>query len=190
MPYELYYRRSTDQGASWQPEQRLTEDTTGSYNPTIIADRSNVHVVWEALYGTADIYHVASSDYGANWQLETRLTNVPYMSVAPSAALLDSGVHVVWTDFRDNDYGEIYYKRNLTGNTVGIEENPGATFRQRPATSLVRGSLFLAGSEPECLCDISGRIVLRLRPGLNDISSLAPGVYFSGHGNQRVVRVY
>ncbi len=188
-PFELYYRRSTDQGTAWQPEQRLTEDTTGSYNPTIIADRANVHVVWEALYGTADIYHVDSRDYGANWQPETRLTNVPYMSVAPSAAVLDSGVHVVWTDFRDNDYGEIYYKRNLTGNTVGIENSREAGHRPRSSTTIARGSMVLAGCEHMWLRDITGRKVVLLHPGPNDLSALAPGIYFTGPGNQRLVKI-
>ncbi len=189
MPFELYYRRSTDRGENWQPEFRLTVDTTGSYNPTIVAYRSNVHVVWEALYGTADIYHVSSDDYGASWKPETRLTNVPYMSVAPSAALLDSGIHVVWTDFRDNDYGEIYYKRNLTGNPVGVEANPKIERRPCNAATIVRGSVFLPGRDRAWLHDINGRRVVRLLPGLNDLSSLAPGVYFTDCGSGRVVRV-
>jgi hypothetical protein len=33
-------------------------------------------------------------------------------------------------------------------------------------------------SSPSCLLDISGRKVLALRPGPNDVSHLAPGVYF------------
>lgn len=177
-PFELYYRRSADAGRTWNlPEQRLTHDATGSYNPTIIADGPNVHVVWEALYGTADIYHLMSTDHGATWLPETRLTNVPYLSVAPSAALSDSGIHVVWTDFRDNDYGEIYYKRNLTGNTVALDE-PDRLHQRFPLapTAIARGALSL--HSPARLLDASGRMLLTLDSGPNDISRLTPGVYF------------
>jgi hypothetical protein len=48
---------------------------------------------------------------------------------------------------------------------------------------MVRGVLFLeeaASHKPRSpsLLDISGREVLDLRPGANDIRALAPGVYF------------
>ena len=40
-------------------------------------------------------------------------------------AASNSAVHVVWQDYRDGN-AEIYYKRNPTGNTVGIKELPSA----------------------------------------------------------------
>ena len=64
-----------------------------------------------------------------------------------------------------------------------IEETPSADVRtsNRGAT-VVRGVLYLPRaldpSIPSALLDISGREVLALRPGANDVSSLAPGVYF------------
>jgi len=47
----------------------------------------------------------------------------------------------------------------------------------------VRGVLFLseaASREPQAtsLLDVSGRKVLNLKPGANDVRALAPGVYF------------
>jgi predicted acyl esterase len=53
----------------------------------------------------------------------------------------------------------------------------------RPAASIVRGVLSLAGSashKPQAagLWDMTGRKVLDLKPGPNDVSRLAPGVYF------------
>jgi hypothetical protein len=39
------------------------------------------------------------------------------------------------------------------------------------------------------LLDISGRKVLNLRPGPNDVSGLAPGVYFAHGGVTRRVLV-
>jgi len=65
----------------------------------------------------------------------------------------------------------------------GIEEAPSANERtsNRGAT-IVRNVLLLPPSSlrlhPSSLLDISGRKVLDIHPGANDVSRLAPGVYF------------
>jgi len=67
---------------------------------------------------------------------------------------------------------------------VGVSDNrlePGS--EARPAPTVIRGVMFLAEAtrhKPEAayLLDISGRKVMDLQPGANDIRALAPGVYF------------
>ncbi len=184
-PFELYYRCSSNNGQTWdRPEQRITTDSSGSYNPTISAIGPNVHIVWEALLGTADIYHKMSTDNGITWQPETRLTNDNFHSATPSLAILDSGVHVVWTDFRDNENGEIYYKRNLNGNPIAVgEHNPSADIMPSTATAFVsRGVKFphypvTAGPAPACLFNANGERIKELLPGTNDIPTLPAGIY-------------
>jgi hypothetical protein len=77
--------------------------------------------------------------------------------------------------YRDGPYG-------IADKSVGIRE-------QRYAT-IVRGVLFLPGDMPEIrpgildrvprpiLLDITGRKVLDLQPGANDVRRLPAGVYF------------
>jgi len=76
----------------------------------------------------------------------------------------------------------------------GIEESPkpqAASCKLEP--TIVRGVLFAAGARDEGqgtrdgLLDISGRKVLKLKSGANDVSYLAPGVYFvrSAVGGER-----
>jgi DNA-binding beta-propeller fold protein YncE len=66
----------------------------------------------------------------------------------------------------------------------GVEETPSADMRAtKSGPTVVRGVLFLpeaANHRPKaaCLMDISGRNVLDLKPGANDVRTLAPGVYF------------
>jgi len=44
--YEIYYKRSTDEGLTWSQDIRLTSDPAWSYRPSLdIADQM-VHVVW------------------------------------------------------------------------------------------------------------------------------------------------
>jgi len=67
---------------------------------------------------------------------------------------------------------------------AGISSSPAAVPRHAASASLVRGVLVLpsaAGVERQAssvLLDISGRKVLDLLPGPNDVRHLAPGVYF------------
>jgi hypothetical protein len=69
------------------------------------------------------------------------------------------------------------------GRSVGQEDAGGYDVRPKQPTTLVRGVLFLPPSRSPSIAssilDISGRKVLDLLPGPNDIASLAPGVYFA-----------
>ncbi|MBM3322737.1 exo-alpha-sialidase [candidate division WOR-3 bacterium] len=181
-PFELYYRRSSDYGSTWEPEVRLTTDTTGAYNPSIAAHNPYVRVAWEALYGTSYNMYKRSTDMGETWSEDTALTRTPaYWSVSPCIAVLDNSVHLVWTDFRDSEYGEIYYMRDTTGNATGITETVGGSARATERVSIVRGMLHLPASRStlhSSLFDLSGCPVLSLRPGPNDVRHLEPGVYF------------
>jgi hypothetical protein len=119
---EIYYKRSTDGGINWGEDIRLTNYTANSNYPSIAVSGSLVHVVWEDTRDSNwEIYYKRSTDAGVNWGADTRLTNNISNSRYPSIALSGSIVHVVWYDNRDGGNGEIYYKRNPTGNTIGIK---------------------------------------------------------------------
>jgi hypothetical protein len=66
----------------------------------------------------------------------------------------------------------------------GIEESfkPQAP-SSKPMPTIVRGVLFLPEAsshefQAASLLDIAGRWVMDLRPGVNDVRALAPGIYF------------
>ena len=117
---EIYYKRSTDGGASWGADTRLTNNPFGSIFPSVSASGSFVHVVWkDNRDGNDQVYYMCSTDGGASWGTDTRLTNNAYFSEFPSVSASGSLVHVVWNDSRDGNT-EIYYKRDSTGNATGI----------------------------------------------------------------------
>jgi len=73
----------------------------------------------------------------------------------------------------------------------GIAERPPTVFGSLPTSTIVRGSLWLAGnpsasSSPSWLLDAAGREVLGLRAGANDLRFLSPGVYFIREEKSRV----
>ena len=118
--YEIYYKRSTDGGTTWQPPKRLTWSSGDSENPAIAIDSSgNIHVVWEDdTHGNYEIYYKRSTDGGSTWNTQ-RLTWNYGNSVDPAIAIDSSGnIHVVWAnDQLFYDY-EIYYKRSKDGGTT------------------------------------------------------------------------
>ena len=73
------------------------------------------------------------------------------------------------------------------------QQQPTAISRQ-PTASVVRNVLLLPGAaslKPQatsCLLDAAGRRALNLHPGANDVSRLAPGVYFVREAQAQAVR--
>jgi len=109
---ELYYKRSSDGGATWSAASRLTSNSGGSYCPAIARDGSDaIHVVWEdQTPGFSEIYYKKSTDGGTTWSQDNRLTWNSGTSADPVIAIdTNSIIHVVWFDHTPGN-PEIYYK--------------------------------------------------------------------------------
>jgi hypothetical protein len=101
--------------AGWEPEERLTSDSTSSETclpgsrAMAVSDDGTVHLVWaDTRDDNSEIYY--RSCVGGTWGAEVRLTTDPGHSHRPCIAEApDGGLHVAWVDRRDGNY-EIYYK--------------------------------------------------------------------------------
>jgi len=110
--YEIFYKRSTDSGATWSGLTRLTWSSGESFYQSITVDSSDgIHVVWnDRTSEVNDIYYKNSSDGGATWSVLTRLTWNAGESWSPTIAADSSGgIHIAWQDFTPGNY-EIFYK--------------------------------------------------------------------------------
>ena len=196
---DIYYRRSSDNGLNWGAENSLTTDSNHSYLPSIATSNTLVHVVWyDYRDGNGEIYYKRSTDGGINWGLDTRLTNNTSESRFPSIAVSGPLTHIIWSDNRDAypNY-EIYYKRNPTGNTVGIQniysEVPTAFSLEQnypnPFNPITKVRFNISGFRFVKLVvfDILGKEVATLvneslQPGTYEVTfdaaSLSSGVYF------------
>ena len=113
--WEIYYKRSQDEGSNWGADLQLTNAPALSTFPSVTVSGSIVHVVWYDLRdGNYEIYHKRSTDGGTSWDSDTRLTNDDALSGYPSVSVSGSTVHVVWHDDRDLSW-DIYYKRSTDG---------------------------------------------------------------------------
>jgi hypothetical protein len=110
---EVYYKRSTNGGFSWELDYRLTNSPAPSEWPSISASGQMVHIVWKS---AANLNYKLSTDGGLNWGTSAPLSSVLYN---PSIVASGSIVHILWTWTTGNF--EIYYKRNPTGNTTSIK---------------------------------------------------------------------
>jgi hypothetical protein len=118
--YEIYCKRSTDDGLNWGTDTRITGNSAFSENPSVSVSGQTVHIVWDDNRdGNYEIYFNRSTDGGVNWSADTRLTNNAGDSKYPSVSVSGSLVNVVWCDNTENNW-EIYCKRDPAGNPVGI----------------------------------------------------------------------
>jgi hypothetical protein len=195
---EIYYKRSTDGGVSWPIiDTRLTNNSAVSTSPSVSVSGSAVHVVWQDNRDPiAEIYYKRSTDGGVSWGTDTRLTNNSAVSTFPSVSVSGSAVHVVWQDNRDGNF-EIYYKRDPTGNVVGmkninseipkefkLEQNYPNPFN---SNSKIKMQISKLGKVKLTLYDILGREVQtlvneELKPGTYEVewdaTNFPSGVYF------------
>ncbi|MEO0225792.1 MAG: sialidase family protein [candidate division WOR-3 bacterium] len=138
--WDIFYKRSTNGGTNWEPDQRLTTDPGGSGPPSVAATGSYVHIVWYDLRdGNPEIYYKRSTDNGSTWGADIRLTNDGANSYLPTIGANGSSVHIAWFDERDGDR-EIYYKRSTdAGSTWGsdtrLTNSPGESNRPSIAVS-------------------------------------------------------
>jgi hypothetical protein len=118
--HEIYYKKSTDGGATWTANKRLTFTSGDSVVPAIGVDSSGyLHVVWQDdTAGNCEIYYTKSIDKGATWTVGKRLTWNSGGSEVPAIALDASGyLHVVWQDDTAGNY-ETYYRKSTDGGTT------------------------------------------------------------------------
>jgi hypothetical protein len=103
---DIYFRRSSDAGVSWDGELRLDSGVAGSERsamPAIAASGEAVYVVWQDdRNGLADIYLNRSTDGGATWlPADVRVNRYPAGSTnswAPTVVADGAEVVVVWQD--------------------------------------------------------------------------------------------
>lgn len=110
---EIYYKRSTDGGTTWNSIKRLTWTSSSSLIPAMAIDSNNViHIVfYSASSGNNEIYYKRSPDGGSSWSALQRLTWTAGWSYSPVIDIdSDLDIHVFWYDDTPGNY-EIYYKK-------------------------------------------------------------------------------
>jgi len=118
--FELYHKISTDGGATWTSNNRITWTSGDSLQAAVAVDSfDNLHVLWiDETPGNAEIYHKKGiqSDGSIAWGPSRRITWTQYENRFPSIAVDSLGrLHAVWFDDLP---GEVKYKKSTNGGTT------------------------------------------------------------------------
>ncbi len=134
---EVYYKRSLDNGATWGPDIRLSNLTTGTVEPEprVGTDGKTVLVFFANKTPAGQhIFYVSSTDGGADFSPPAQLTNDSGEQSNPAVAIIGSTVHFVYQDYFNNGDERIFYIKSpdagltwqhevaLT-NTTGAEDH-------------------------------------------------------------------
>jgi hypothetical protein len=127
---QVFYKRSTDYGQTWEDEKRFVDTESNAENPGVaIAGIMNsvVHVTWDDdRDGNKEIYYKRSSDWGITWSDDIRLTDSPGASTQPNlhgCVCCGADVRIVWVDER-NGNPDIYYKYSDDNGITWSEDIP------------------------------------------------------------------
>ncbi len=117
---DIRFNWSDDGGITFQAQDVRIDtapDGADSIRPQVVADGSDVYVVWEdTRNGATDIYFTHSGDGGMTWPLadERVCSDPPGAAASERPQLCSNGnfVYVLWTDLRDG-YAETYFNRSI-----------------------------------------------------------------------------
>jgi len=114
---EIFFRKSTDGGATWQSSKKLTNNSGESSYPAIGVYGSRIYVVWmDDTPGNNEIYLRKSADGGGTWQTAKKLSNNAGDSEDPDISVIGSQIHVTWDDYTPGNW-DIYFRQSGDGGT-------------------------------------------------------------------------
>jgi hypothetical protein len=160
-------------------------------SPAVAFDGANSLVAWEDDRGGSDydVYGAWVSRAGAVFGRGLVVSQEGIQAALALARGSGSQLFLVYDGWAGVVGGKTYNTTRVWGKmnpSPGIEESPKPRAASpKPTATVVRSILYLseaASGERLAACaqllDISGRKVLDLHPGANDVSGLSPGVYF------------
>lgn len=114
--WETYYKRSLDNGISWQPEIMINDDDIDSWKPKIAIEGNNLCIIWgDQKDGNwaFEVYFTKSNDNGANWSPNIRLSSNDGLDSDPNDIIISNDkIYIVWEDSKDTNSREIYFRNS------------------------------------------------------------------------------
>jgi hypothetical protein len=111
---ELYYRKSINNGETWEGTFEFTEkDSSSSYYPIVKGTSEDIYVIWADQRGdnenNMEINFRVSKNNGDNWSSIFHITKSDgFESDHPALCISDTTIHTFWEDASSGDY-DIFY---------------------------------------------------------------------------------
>lgn len=123
---EVYYKRSSNGGATWRPDVRLTFDPTFSGRPDVaVLAPATIVVAYDEdsdHHQGHEQYILRSLDGGRSFEPPLRMSSAPGSSEHPSLVTQGQSVHLAWFDKRDGESTAIFYRASLDGGDTWLTE--------------------------------------------------------------------
>ena len=119
---QIYFKRSSDTGNSFNTTENLSNTNGSSTDPQITATGNNAYIVWsDTTTGNGDIYFKSITDNGTSFSFPKNLsTNLDGQALFPQVEAIGNNVYVVWQD-ETPDKGRIRFRAsNDNGNDFSI----------------------------------------------------------------------
>ena len=119
---QIYFKRSSDMGNSFNTTENLSNTNGSSTDPKITATGNNVYAVWsDDTSGNGDIYFKSSTDNGTSFAfLKNLSTNLNGTEYFPQVESTGNNVYVVWQD-ETPEKGRIRFRASTdNGNDFSI----------------------------------------------------------------------
>jgi hypothetical protein len=113
---EIYFKRSTDGGTTWDAAKRLSWTSGDCWAPDIAKGSGNaLLVVYCSEY---DIFIKKSTDGGSSWSIAKRLTwNTENVGTVVAVDSMNT-IHLMWQRDYVHDEYDIFYKKSTDGGTT------------------------------------------------------------------------
>ena len=132
--WEVYYKKSINDGKTWTPEQKLSNSKYESCSPKISIYQKNIIVYWQENQGNLSACKYKKiNDNGNNWSDETLLLNNSENSYDSKIIQTQDKIHYV-CKYETNDRANGIYYSNVA-NEIKIENTP--TNKESPGYSFI-----------------------------------------------------
>jgi hypothetical protein len=105
----LYFRRSTDEGATWTSARKISNEKSDCMPPTIAVNSGIVHAAWidngERIDG--EVYYARSLDGGETWEKNMILVGDANSARYPSIACSGNNIYLIWQDMENKVYFKV-----------------------------------------------------------------------------------
>jgi hypothetical protein len=169
-PVEIFYARSTDNGASFSTPVNLSKSPGESSFPQIAVSGKNVHILWSEGGQNGEVMYSRSTDDGASFSTPVNLNYNAEASYNPRISLSGKNIHVVWSD---NEF-KIFHRKSVdNGASFGTIVNP----------NYGRGIV----SAPQVIANGTNAIVLWMDLSFDDVNPNNWEIFMRGMPTQFVI---
>ncbi len=147
-------RSSTDEGATWGPELRLSTAGLAGIQPSIDAKGTTIVVAWRELLAMSSIRAARSDDAGATWVASTieQGDDPDDILDTPHASLDEMGTaHVVWAQTGLWEPGAVRYSWSADGTSwstpVRVDDPASTTIPETPSIGTLAGTLWVTWTD-------------------------------------------